>query len=168
MKTVNNTVYTILASHVLILWYLSVISNPECQLPAQRCTPTQCPPDAPPPHPTAPMPVCTGAHLGQLLNLVGVQVELLQRALEAEDLLGHLLQAAVGVVQHGDDLLLASEAAAGHQPADDLPLGRHLQTLHCGGGEGKGKRGRDGREREREWERGRKTEERGDKGQSEW
>lgn len=73
----------------------------------------------------------TVRYLGQLLNLVGVEVELLQSSLEAEDLLGDLLQAAVRVVQHRDHLLLAAEASARHQPPDQLPLGGHFQTLHC-------------------------------------
>lgn len=73
----------------------------------------------------------TVRYLGQLLNLVGIEVELLQSSLEAEDLLGHLLQAAVRVVQHRDHLLLTAEASARHQPPDQLPLGGHFQTLHC-------------------------------------
>uniref|UniRef100_A0A8C5FE58 Uncharacterized protein n=1 Tax=Gadus morhua TaxID=8049 RepID=A0A8C5FE58_GADMO len=52
------------------------------------------------------------SHFGQLLDLVGIEVELLQALLEAEDLLGHRLQAAVGVVQRGDGLLLASQASS--------------------------------------------------------
>lgn len=55
-------------------------------------------------------------YFGQLLYLVGVEVELLQGLLEAEDLLGHVLQTAVGVVQRGDGLLLAPQAPARHQP----------------------------------------------------
>lgn len=70
-----------------------------------------------------------GAHLGQLLNLIGVQIKLLQGLLKAEDLLGHLFQAAVGVVQRGDGLLLTPQAAAWHQPPEQAPLARHAQAL---------------------------------------
>lgn len=70
-------------------------------------------------------------YLGKLFDLVSIQVEFLQSAFKAIDLLRHLLQAAVRVIQNGDDLLLPTEASARHQAPDDLPLGSHLQTLYC-------------------------------------
>lgn len=75
----------------------------------------------------------TQCYLGKFLDLVGIQVELLQRSLKAEDFLGHLLKAAVGIVQHWDHLLLTTETATRHQPANQLPLSGHFQTLNCEG-----------------------------------
>lgn len=73
----------------------------------------------------------TQPYLGKFLNLVGIQVELLQGSLKTEDLLGHLLKAAVGIVQHWDHLLLTTETTTRHQPANQLPLSGHFQTLNC-------------------------------------
>lgn len=80
----------------------------------------------------------------QLLDLVGIEVEFLQGLLKAKDLLRNSLQAAVGVVQRCYRLLLASQAAAGHQTNKQAPLG-HPQALErenremCNkGGEGRG------------------------------
>lgn len=70
-----------------------------------------------------------GSHFGQLLDLVGIEVEFEQGLLEAEDLLGDSLQAAVGVVQRCHCLLLAPQAAAWHQANKQAPLG-HPQALH--------------------------------------
>lgn len=61
-------------------------------------------------------------YFGQLLDLVGIEIELLQGLLEAEDLLGYVFQAAVGVVQRGDRLLLATQAPTWHQPHQQAPL----------------------------------------------
>lgn len=69
-------------------------------------------------------------YLGKLLNLVGIEVKLLQGPLEVENLLWHLLQATVGIIQHGDDLLLPAETPARHQAADDFPFGCHLQAAY--------------------------------------
>lgn len=69
-----------------------------------------------------------GSYFGQLLYLVSVKVEFQQGLLEAEDLLGDSLQAAVGVVQRCHRLLLASQAAAWHQANKQAPLG-HPQAL---------------------------------------
>lgn len=79
------------------------------------------------PQASGPSPIRT--HLGQLIDLVGVQVELLQGLLQAEDLLGHSLQAAVGVVQRRHCLLLPPQAAARHQTHKQVPLARHPQAL---------------------------------------
>lgn len=67
-------------------------------------------------------------HLGELLDLVGIQVELLQGFLEAEDLFGNLLQAAVAVVQRGDRLLLTTQTPARHQPHQQTALRAHPHT----------------------------------------
>lgn len=75
------------------------------------------------------------SYFGQLLDLVGVQVELLQGLLQAEDLLGHSLQAAVGVVQRRHCLLLPPQAAARHQTHKQVPLARHPQALQREGEE---------------------------------
>lgn len=65
------------------------------------------------------------SYFGQLFDLVGVEVELLQGLLKVEDLFGDLLQAAVRVVQRGDGLLLSPQAAAWHQPHKQTPLAAH-------------------------------------------
>lgn len=65
------------------------------------------------------------SYFGQLFDLVGVEVELLQGLLKVEDLFGDLLQAAVWVVQRGDGLLLSPQAAAWHQPHKQTPLAAH-------------------------------------------
>lgn len=56
------------------------------------------------------------SYFGQLRNLVGIKVELLQGLLKAEDLFRDLFQAAVRVIQGSDGLLLAPQATARHQP----------------------------------------------------
>lgn len=65
------------------------------------------------------------SYFGQLLNLVGVEVELLEGFLKAEDLFRDLLQAAVRVIQRSDGLLFAPQAAARHQPHEQAALTAH-------------------------------------------
>lgn len=67
-------------------------------------------------------------YFGQLLDLVGIEVELEQGLLKAKDLLRNRLQAAVGVVQRRDRLLLSPQAAARYQTNKQAPLG-HPQAL---------------------------------------
>lgn len=68
----------------------------------------------------------------QLLDLVGIEVEFLEGLFKAEDLLRNRLQAAVGVVQRRDRLLLTPQTAARHQTHKQAPLG-HPQALGGGG-----------------------------------
>lgn len=71
------------------------------------------------------------SYFRQFLDLVGIEVELLQRLLKAKDLLRNSLQAAVGVVQRCNYLLLAPQAPAWHQANKEAPLG-HPQGLERG------------------------------------